>query len=240
MATQEKRVPPNRTQSPFVHWTWDCRSAVGLFATLLILVCAVGVRSMQAQELKDIPVDHSNPGLYKDHMAIKFQCHFTIEYLSGSDNYFTSREDLNPDVSSIDDLVKEFEQKTNLRVVVDRQDEQHPVLHLIDKELGKKSEVLDRKIDFQYSGRVGDIAAVMEKQRIPGIEPPRSGIGPLEAFNDHVTEVTIDVKQTSIRHILTHCVDLDEYKRTIWSAKTYQAEDGTWKTQIRFYGPRGR
>ena len=194
---------------------------------------------MQAQEIQDIPVDHSNPGLYAQHMAIKFQCHFTIEYLSGSDSFDTSKHDLDPDVSSIDDLVKEFGQKANLRVVVNRKDKEHPVIHLIDKELGKKSEVLDQKIDFKFSGKVGDIADAMEKQGIP-IGPPRSGIASGGYVgSDHVTEVKIDVKQTSIREILTYCVDLDKYMRTIWSAETLQAQDGTWKTQIRFSGPRG-
>jgi len=195
---------------------------------------------MQAQEVQDIPVDHSNPGLYAQHMAIKFQCHFTTEYLSGSDSFDTSKDDLDPTVSSIDELVKEFEQKANLRVIVNRKDKEHPVIHLIDKELEKKSEALDRKIDFQYTGKVGDIAAAMEKQGIP-IGPPRSGAYSGGIFgSDHVTKVTIDVKQTSIREILTYCVDLDKYKRTIWSAETLQAQNGTWKTQIRFSGPRGR
>ena len=195
---------------------------------------------MPAQELNEIPVDHSMPWLYVEHMAIKFNCHFTMEYLSGSESFYTSKEDLDPDVNSMDELVKEFETKTDLRVVVDRQDKEHPVIHLIDKELGKKSEVLDRRIGFQYSGKVGDIAAAMENQGIPGMEPPRSGVGPAEAFNDHVTKVTIAVKQTSIRDILTHCVDLDEYRRMVWTAKTHQIEDGTWKTQIRYAGPRSR
>ena len=194
---------------------------------------------MPAQEIKDIPVDNSTPGLYAQHMAIKFQCHFTTEYLSGSDSFDTSKDDLDPNVSSIDDLVKEFEQKANLRVIVDRQDKAHPILHVIDKDLGKKCEVLDQKIDFHYSGVVGDIAAAMEEQGIP-IGPPRFGAASGGFVgSDHVTKVTIDVKQKSIRDILTHCVDLDKYKRTIWSAETLQAKDGTWKTQIYFSGPRG-
>lgn len=184
----------------------------------------------------DAPVDNHLPYLYMLHMANKLHFHYTFEYLSGSDTFdWRIDEALNPDVSSIDELVKELEKKVNARVTVDRSDKDHTVLHLIDRELGKKSEVLDQKINLHYAGPIGEIFGEIKKHGVDGVELARSGFGH-ETWGDEQTPVKVDMKQQPVRDILTHCFDLDRYSQMIWRAETYQHGNGDWKTKVRFAG----
>lgn len=190
----------------------------------------------QAPNTTEIPVDYSDPWLYAGGMADKLDVQFTIEYLAGSGTFVETKKPLDPTVTTIDELIKELERKIDARAALDRTDPDHPVIHLIDKQLGKKSKVLDRKIDLRYSGIVGNLHSELAKA-VPEIDPYLSGDN-TETYNDYVTEVDIDLKQTPIRDVLTHCVDLDEYNWLIWTAKTYETGEGEWKTQIRFTGPK--
>lgn len=177
------------------------------------------------------------PGYYLATMGDKFNVHFTMEYLQGADTFAEATDEpLDPSVGTIDELIKEIEKIPDARVILNRADKDHPLLHLIDKQLGKKTEVLDRKIDLRYSGLAKDIATELEKRGVPGIEERRSA-GSSEFYDDYVTRVDIDAKQQPIRDILTHCVDLEKYSRLIWKAKTYKDGTGAWKTQILFSGP---
>lgn len=190
---------------------------------------------MQPQPEADVRLHHV-PDYYLAKIGQKLNVHFTIEYLAGSDTFGRTDEALDLDLATVEELIDELEKKMpDIRVVLDRSDKDFPVLHLIDKQLGKKSEVLDRKIDLKYSGSVGELYKKLAT-KISEIDPRLSGWS-WEAFNDYRTNVDIDVKQTPIRAILTHCVDLEEYRPLIWTAKTRQT-DGEWKTQIRFTGPK--
>ncbi len=211
-------------------------AAAGLAGVLTILTLPRETCAMQTQEEIDARL-YNVPDYYLAKMGPKLGVHFTTEYLEGADTFVETTEALNPNVSTLNELIKELEKKIDARVVLDRKDKDHPIIHLIDKALLKKSEVLDRKIDLSYSGIVGDVAEELERRGVPGIEPPRSG-GNTDFFNDHVTKVSIDAKQEPLRDILTHSVDLKKYNWLIWTAKTYQTGTGEWKTQIRFTGPK--
>ncbi len=214
--------------------------AVRLIIALTVLTGDRAVSGMQTQDQSgDDSMYYDIPGYYLAKIGPKLNCHFTIEHLEGSDTFVETREALDPNVTTVEGLVRELQKKIpGATVILDRKNKDHPVIHLIESPLAKKRDyVLDRKIDVTYSGIVGDLAGDLEK-RIPGIEAPRSGTGPTEAFNDHVTKVKIDAKQEPIRDILTHCVDLNKYNWLIWTAKTSQQEDKAWKTQVRFSGPK--
>jgi len=191
---------------------------------------------MSPQEASQIdPGLLESPREYFDLMGAKLNVHFTRhQYHSSSVNIpATTDESFDPSVSTIDALVEEIEKKMpGVRVILDERNKKNPVIHVIDKAAEEKSKVLDRVIDLDYSGPVGYVSRELKEKGIPQIAWPLSG-GNTEAFNDMLTDVTINVKQRSIRDILTHCVDINRYYWIIWEAKTIEEPDG-WETQIRF------
>lgn len=212
-------------------------SAVGLVVALVVLAVYTETNAMQTQAEIDAGI-YRYPTYYLAKIGPKLGVHFTMEYMAGADTFVQTKEPLDLNVATLGELIKELEKKIDARAVLDRTNPDHPVVHLIDKQLGKKSEVLDRKIDLRYTGIVGKLAAELEKQGVSGIESSLSGVYPTGVINDWETRVDIDVKQKPIRDILTHSVDLDEYNWQIWTAKTYKTGKGEWKTQIRFTGPK--
>jgi hypothetical protein len=61
---------------------------------------------------------------------------------------------------------------------------------------------------------VGTIGEHLEKIT-PAVQNSRSGGFHEDTINDSITEVSIDVQDQPLRHVLTHCVDLDTYGRVI-------------------------
>ncbi|MEX1229644.1 MAG: hypothetical protein WEB58_05370 [Planctomycetaceae bacterium] len=179
--------------------------------------------------------DRYSVGSYLGHISDKFpEWRFTREYLQGSGTFFEDlKKPLDYDVSTPKELASELERKANVRVLIDESDKKHPVIHVIDKSLHKMSDILDRKIDFDYSGVVGDLPKALRKV-VAEIDRPRSGpiMSGFLVGTDDSTKVTVHAKDETVRHILTHCVDLDNYNRTVWIADTIEFDDGTWKTQV--------
>lgn len=204
------------------------------------------VRNMNAQETAvDIPDDDYDPAIYLAKMSRKFpDARFTVEMLFTSDTFRPLEMPLNSKLAMLEELAAEFERRLDVRVLIDRSDKKHPVIHLIDKALGQKSELLDQKIDLKYTGRVAQLPDTIQRQlpeevrkRFPELTQTRFGGGSLMVGMEGVTRVEIDVKNKSIRHIFTHCVDLDHYNETIWVSETALRDKG-WITQVRFNGPK--
>lgn len=221
------------------------RLNVGL--TFMIAIVAIAIVATSFKETHSMPqrsttAEHdlyAHLGYYQSKMGPKLNVHLTTHCLAKSCSQFQKANvPFDPTVATIDELIKELEKKIpGARAVLDETDKDHPVIHLIDKTLEKKTDVMERKIDFKYTGVIGNIAAALEKAGVTGIVE-RRGAGSSEFYEDYKTHVDIDVKDESVRDILTHSVNLDKYKWIIWTAKTFQADDGTSKTEVIFSGPR--
>lgn len=97
------------------------------------------------------------------------------------------------------------------------------------------SHVLEKRIDLNYKGVIGDISRRLN-EIYPAIGPQRGSVIE-EAFDDGVTQATITAKQCTIRDILTDAVPTEAYGPLLWRAWTKDV-DGQRYTEVQFYGPR--
>ena len=59
-----------------------------------------------------------------------------------------------------------------------------------------------------------------------------------EVPGDFQTQVKVDAKNQTARDVLTGCVPLKDYSAILWDAKTWEKEDGQYRTIIRYQGRR--
>jgi hypothetical protein len=167
----------------------------------------------------------------------RLDCHFTIEDHSGSSTFVTNVDFPDPAMATIEELTESLSKLfKNVEVVQSRK---HPgVIHLIEKPIGKSPDyVLDKKVDLDFSGRVGDRLCMALGKLHPEIGPTQGGL--LPGFGtDYVTKVELDVHQMPIRDVLTHGLPLEGYGRILWRATTSKnAGDDAPATTVRFSGP---
>lgn len=180
--------------------------------------------------------------LYVAELPKELYCYFTIERMPnmpGEKKYRCPfiRNDVTLDrnVKTVKSLVDKLRKEMEGIAVI--QNAKNPaVIHLVDERLLKiDGYVMDKKVDIIYSGVIERLSQELEK-RIPEIGPMRGG-SLRDMFGDYVTQVKIDVKNQTVREVLTDCVPLEKYSRLLWRAKTRKM-DGQYKTIVQYYGPR--
>lgn len=225
------QVPPERR---LTHPYFLNSLVIATGVAMILLLTHASSYSMSPQNTMQIDPSHLDAtDTYFEVMGPKFKVHFTMHRLSGSDAMNSPKKPFDPSVSTIEELVREIETKlAGTRVILDEEDKKHPVIHVIEEAAEKRSKVFDHFVDFAYSGPVGYVSRELHRRGITEIGWPLSGDN-TEMYNDIITNVIIDVKDRSVRDVLTHYVDMEHYYWIIWDAKTLK-QSGEWTTQIRF------
>jgi len=168
----------------------------------------------------------------------RLDCHFTIERIFRPENPGAAiygawiMDDV--EIRSLEQLIAKVSKEVKGITFV-RNRKNPAVVHVIDQRLKELDDYpLEAKLDVSYSGMIGDLSDELEKH-LDSIGPRRGGVMS-DAFDDHVTRVTVEAKNQQIRSILTDCVPLTHYGPRLWIAETRRV-DGKTKTTVQYYGP---
>jgi hypothetical protein len=191
-----------------------------------------------AQKLADI-TDKVSFNTYASTVGGDLDCHLTVERVTydperPSPFYTTYNVDEAP-LKTVPELIAKL--RKTLKGVVVVQDKNNPkIVHLIDNQLlDKPGYPITQKASIIFKGVLADLSAELGKS-VQGLGSRTGGFN-LDAFDDHVTEVSVNVKDQPVRQILTEAVPLKNYNRVLWFAETSK-KDGQWKTQVQFAGPK--
>lgn len=109
------------------------------------------------------------------------------------------------------------------------------VIHIVETSLNDDGNyVLNKQINFKFSGRLNDLPEALSS-------PLQGGIGTQRVFAvgqvtmDFFTRVNFDVKNQTVRSILTDPVPIPKYSRILWDAVS-QEVNGKLKTSIAYHG----
>jgi len=197
--------------------------------------------SQETEEVEKISWD-----LYLSELPEELDCRFTVErmtFRAGTPREVRRRDpspffryDLtrDPNIKTVEALVEKLRREMKgIRVI---QNAKNPaVIHLIAERLSRiEGYGMDKKLDVTYSGSMGELAGEVGKQ-VPGIGFSRGGaIG--QVLGDFRTQVKVDVKNQTVREVLTGCVPLKDYSQVLWIATTWKKEDGQYQTTVRHQG----
>jgi hypothetical protein len=165
-------------------------------------------------------------------------CYFTIEIVAreagdpkNRDRYLLDDEE----VTSVDEVIDKVSK--NRKTFTFLKNKKNPrIVHIIDNDLRKIPDYpIDQKMDLEYSGSLDELSIAIEK-KFPTLGPRRSGEVSQFLIADPITEIEIDIKDTTVRDILTDCVPLKGYQPLLWRAETEKIE-GKHKTILQYYGP---
>ncbi len=181
-------------------------------------------------------------------LNVRFTAHYLVEPWDGESDFPKENPfeyldvPMNRNISTVSELILEIKKKIpDVDIVVDDTDKECRVLHLIDKKLGEKAEVLEQKIDMQWTGAPSCLTEELQKREVPGIARPIGGDLREGMIADYKTKMKVDAKQKSIRNIFTHSMNLKDYNWIVWVAKTQRIESkGKWVTSVTFCGPLSR
>jgi len=146
------------------------------------------------------------------------------------------RYDLTPDpnIKTVQALVEKLRRELKgIRVI---QNAKNPaVIHLIAERLSRiEGYAMDKELDVKYSGVIGELPGEVGRH-VPGIGFSRGAfIG--EVPGDFRTQVKVDVKNQTVREVLTGCVPLKDYSGILWIATTWKKKDGQYQTTVRHQG----
>jgi hypothetical protein len=170
--------------------------------------------------------------------------HVTIERLSrapggekiGESPFDDCEVTLEANITTVDRIVEKLQREMKGVKVV--RNKNNPVIcHLIDERLLKiKHYVLDKEVDIAYSGPIDDLADELGKVT-PAIKSAWRGGAIGEVLGDFRTQVRVRAKDESVREVLTECVPLKHYNRTLWIARTTKTNDN-YLTTVRYQGQR--
>jgi len=219
------------------------RIARGSIGAMAIVIFVVLLPSLLVAEENAVRHTPSNKHEFWEHYLYKtgksLGCHFTIEILvRGLDDPKSSSQffvDDDKEVNTVDAVIDKVSK--NMKGFTFVKNKKNPqVVHVIDDDLRKISAYpIDQKMDLEYSGFLAEMSEAIEKT-YPTLGPRRSGEVSQFLIGDPKTKVEVDVKDTTVRDILTDCVPLKGYQPLLWRAETEQAK-GKHKTILQYYGP---
>lgn len=109
------------------------------------------------------------------------------------------------------------------------------VIHIVETSLEKDNNyVLNKQIAFKYTGRLNDLPEALAS-------PLQGRIGTQRIFAvgqmkmDFFTRVTFDVKDQTVRSVLTDPVPIPKYSHVMWDGVS-QEVNGKLKTFIAYHG----
>lgn len=170
-------------------------------------------------------------------LAEKVGCYFTLEkyYEHGSVSF--PRASKRIDASTTQDAVRQLRAYGH-EIVVIRSCIDPKVVHVIDARLFKiESYVMEKRIDFEFSGKIGGVNWALEKKLPKQWRSKRGGIiGSLGT--EHITQVSIKAKKQPVREMLTFCLPLKSYNRLLWITTTRKQGKDQYTTDVVHRGPR--
>lgn len=172
---------------------------------------------------------------YLTAMGEKLGCHFTVEAKGPAENLLYTQVPGDQNVKTIDDLKRKLRQE--LPNIAVGQDKRNPkILNIMDNQLSQGTDyVLNKQLDFTYSGALGGLPYTLGKQLDAVITTPNK-FNVSHIHLDLVTSVQFDAKKQTVRAILTDYVPLAHYSTILWEADTDEF-NGKPRTLVRYYGP---
>lgn len=171
----------------------------------------------------------------------QFACHFTFENLAETEEFLPALNlaiaDIpKQDVRTVDELIEKLRKDLD-GVTIERTPGYPNVIRIVETQLLKMTGYdIDKKISLTYSGTpMGMLYKIHEL--VPGIVAKEGGALPL-ILGDFRTSIQMDVKETSIRFVLTKAVPLTKDRIFLWEATTYQRKDGLSSEIFYFPVPR--
>lgn len=212
-----------------------------LLGITISLTSSQGEEPVETQQAKKIGWQ-----LYFAELPEELDCHFTIErmgFRAGIPREIRKRDPspfhrydltLDPNINTVQALVEKLRREMKGIAVI--QNAKNPaVIHLIEERLSKiEGYAMDKKLDVTYSGLIDELAGEVGKH-VPGIGFTR-GVAIGEIPGDFFTQVKVDVKNQTVREVLTGCVPLKDYSRVLWDTKTWKKKDGQYQTIVRYHG----
>jgi hypothetical protein len=229
----EERLSQSRRHSEMKRKASLVRGTFVLVTTLTILKGSTSMNTVLAKE--PLSIVNTLPDIGE-----RFGCYFTIERHKGhgmaSSRFETARLAVpGKNVTSRDQLVV-FLRNQLKGISVLHSKERPRFVHLVEESLVEREDyALTQRLKFDYSGRLDGLAEALGR-RVKGIAPRRSGSNS-EFFDDHVTETKVDVKDATVREILSDAVTLEEYNHIIWSAET-TTDNQRLQTVVHYFGPK--
>jgi hypothetical protein len=163
---------------------------------------------------------------------------FTIEvfeYRGDEPNFLNALIIDDGSVQSLDALLKTMSKELP-RFEIARNARHKHVLHVTERGLKNlHGYALNDTADLHYEGSIDGVARALHES-LPALDRKSAGDW-REMFDDHVTRVTINATDESVRDILTDCVPLERYGAILWRAQTdWHKPEPT--TTVQYYGPR--
>lgn len=219
---------------------------IGLLILIFVLAGCAKNNTMKTIKILELKTNEVTLDKFLIEMHEKLGCHFTFEKLTASDHasFLTARSAIgvliDSGVTNVSLLVTKLRHDSQGCLVV--QSKSNPrILHIIEAPLmNLKDYAMEKRLDVTYSGDLGsgkDGGLVVEiSKQLDGIGPRTHGDN-TTAFDDHVTKVTVNVKNEKIRDILTDCVPVTNYSSSLWVAETTLV-GGKSKTVVQYFGPK--
>jgi hypothetical protein len=185
----------------------------------------------------------------------KIGCHFTLEFQDYSliGRLPRIRSETTNDLSEISATSLLSKLRRDLKGFTIIPNDKNPsIIHIIEQALEHQENYpLNRRITLAYSGNLvgcvvkdakgknlvkGDGLVTMIAKNVEGIASGSASHDGREAFDDCITEVSVDATNKTVRSILTDYIPLDNYKTILWRAVAAK-QAGESKVFVQFYGP---
>lgn len=209
-------------------------------AIQIIAILLLSSPSLVAEESAPRHVPSNERVFWEDYLYDAFHSlgyYFTIEIVTRKldDPKFRGIYILDDEeVRTVDEIIlKASKSLKDFTFAINKQNPR--VIHVIDNDLRKLSDyAVDQQMSLKYSGTTSNLSRSIQKT-FPTLVPRTSG-DIAKNFDDHVTKVEFDVKNETVRDILTNHVPLKRYNPLIWRAET-QEHNGKRETIVQYYGP---
>lgn len=222
------------------------RPLVGSLIIILGLTHCAKDNIMKTMKIGERKTNEMILSLYLAEMSEKLGCYYTLERLN-ADNHESLINAItvmgiaeDPNVTNLNSLTMRL--RRDLHGCTVEESKNNPkILHIIETPLTRlKDYALEKKADITYSGDLGPghgQGLVVElSKKLDGIGPRTRGDN-TTAFDDHLTQVTVQAKNEKVRDILTDCVPLTNYGPFLWTAETTKVGLKS-ETVVQYFGPK--
>jgi len=196
--------------------------------------------------------------LFLSDVGGKIGCHFTLEYQDYSliGRLPAIRSETTNDLSEISATGLLSKLRRDLQGFTIVPDAKNPaIIHIIEQALEyQENYPLNRSVTLAYSGNLvgcvvkdsqgnnlvkGEGLVTTIAKNVEGLVSGSANHDGREAFDDCITEVTVNATNEIVRGILTGCVPLANYSTIVWRAVASK-EGKKSKVFVQFYGPKHR
>ena len=218
----------------------------GKLSTVLAasLLCLAGLSVAVA----DVPHARRQPPVKRDYLpwllenCERLGCYYTRERLivaATGETTFAMQPIVVKDVNTVEELIEhlqaEFKGVTVTCSEVTVADEKRTVVHLVENRLERTGHnPLDQKLDLTLNGTLGELLGRLEQRTGNVGITTRGGALPLQTV-DRDSSVNLDVRQATVRQILTQAALRPGYRFCLWEADIY-GQPGGMRAEIRFTG----